>query len=246
MAKLFAYDTETNSVDTENGFIQEIAWAVYDTDTWRCLTAKSFLIDWPDSFSYEVDPAALAVTGLTREYCRSFGERPSRVFCEFLDDASSCEFLCGHNAIQFDRPMILTNSKRVFFGVPLTFDKMIHIDTLLDCEYPAHMKVQALKYLAYDHGYILANAHEALADVMACVHILKQYDFARVVEIAKTPIVKVSARVAWEDTEGRDRIKKAKFFWNPTLKRWEKSMREFFLPGVQLQLGTNAELGIEK
>lgn len=245
--KIFAYDTECNSLSTDDGFIQEVAWAVYDSETWRCLFAKSYLINWPTA--YTVDPGALAVTGLTVEFCREFGRRPGDVFMEMLRDMGSSDVLCGHNAIHYDRPMLRTNIKRAMLfdvGPESPLENRLHIDTLLDCEYPSTMKIQSLRYLAYDHGFILSNAHQALADVFACAHLLKCYPLERTIEIAKTPVVKITSKIDWDNTEARERIKQARFYWNPTLKLWEKSIREFYVPGIQLKLGTDVQLNIAR
>ena len=245
--KILVYDTETNDIDTENGFIQELAWAIYDSETWRCLKAQSFLISWPTA--YEVSPEAFAVTGLSREYCHANGAQPHAVFTQFLWDANSADALCGHNAIAFDLPMLKTNVKRgMLFGLDDSqpYKNLPHIDTLLDVEYPKTQKIHALKYLALDHGYVMSNAHEALADVFACAHILSKYDINRVLEIAKTPIVKMTSKIDWNNQDARDRIKQQRFYWNPTLKLWEKSIREFFVPGIQLQLGSDVELLITR
>lgn len=236
------YDTETTSLDTENGYIQELAWAVYDVNSWRCLLAKSYLLDWPTA--YQVDPMALATTGLTREFCSLNGSKPFKVFNEFLQDlGSGVDYLCGHNAIAFDYPMLKTNIKRVAFD---EFDAaQLHIDTMLDCPYPATQKIMSLKYLALDHGYILSDAHQALADVFACKAILSKYDFDQVLEIAKTPMITLSAKVDWADSKGKERIKNARFYWNPNKKLWEKRIREFHLPGTQMSLGNSISLSRE-
>lgn len=92
----------------------------------------------------------------------------------------------------------------------------------------------------------MSHAHEALADVFACAHILSKYDLDRTLEIAKTPVIKLTSKIAWDNQDARDKIKQARFYWQPDRKVWEKSIREFFVPGIQLNLGTDIELNIER
>ncbi len=248
MGKCLIYDCETNSLDTEKGFIQELAWAVYDTESWRLLHAKSEIISWP--LFYEVAPEALDVTGLTFQFCKDNGCSVLEVFQKFLIDLSHVDMLCGHNSIMFDKPMLLSNISRATLGhsendaLPLT--TLLHLDTLYDVELPRHIKVKQLKYLAFEHGHIMSNAHQALADVFACASILSKYPIERTIEIAKTPLVKISRRIDWADLKAKENLQRAGFFWNAKVKQWEKMIREIFLPNIQLQLGTDAELGIEK
>ncbi len=243
--KILVYDTECSGLDVNLDFVQELGWAVYDLSSWRLLFAKSKILKWPTA--YDVHPEALAVTGLSKEFCDQFGERPSEVFAEFLNDVEHVDYLCGHNAIAYDQPIVAANVRKSLF--PCThesrFLKLPHIDTLVDCPFPSNMKVHALKYLAYDHGYILSDAHQALADVFACKHILQQYDFNLVEAVAATPLITLTAKVDFNDLDARAAIKQARFYWNVKRKLWEKRIREYYVPGIQLTLSESVLLNID-
>ncbi len=237
--KLLIYDTECNSLLTEEGFIQELAWAVYDVETWRCLKSCGSLVRW-NTF-YEVSPGAVAATGLTRDFCEEHGEFANRLFTNFLFDVEECDFIAGHNIIPYDNKMLATNVKRALL-YPLSdssFKDKIIIDTMMDCPYPSNQKQMALKYLALDHGYILSDAHQGISDVFACKAILQKYNFNTVLEIAKTPIITLTVKTNWEDKALVDNLKAAKFFWNKPIKRHQRSIREFHLSEVQSILGPN-------
>jgi hypothetical protein len=243
--KILIYDTECSSLDVIGGYVMELAWAIFDVKTWRCLQSYSSLISW--GRQYPAEDEALAITGLTQNFCELNGRNAKIVFSEFLLACSRATYLCGHNAIGYDKPMLLSNIKRAEafsngFHATEPLENIHHIDTLVDCPFPATQKVHALKYLALDHGYVLSGAHEAINDVFACAHILKQYPFEKVLEISKTPLVTMTAKVAWEDTAGRDRIKNSRFYWNAKTKLWEKKIRGYWVPGIQLQLGSDIEL----
>lgn len=240
--KILFLDTECNSLDTENGFIQELAWVIADSENWRTIKATSHLLSWKTF--YPVDPGALAVTGLTREYCEQSGRNANSVISDLLHDACYVDAICGHNIMGYDLPMLATNVKRACF-YPFSdsqFAQKLIIDTLTDCPYPSTTKIHALKYLAYDHGFILSDAHQALADVFACKHLLTCYDLNQVVEIAKTPLVTLTTQIDFNDLDSRERVKQARFYWNGKRKVWEKRIREFHLPGIQLTLGNNISL----
>jgi hypothetical protein len=245
--KLLCYDTECNSLDPLGGYVMELAWAIFDIDSWRCLQSESHLIRW--GRQYPVEKEASDVTGLSWEFCETNGRAAIFAFNSFVSSCDNVDFLCGHNAIAYDKPMMYSNIKRAqaFSSENCLQDwnRIPHIDTLVDCPFPATQKVHALKYLALDHGYVLSGAHEAINDVFACAHILKQYPFEKVLEISRTPLVTLTAKIAWEDIEGRDRIKNSRFYWNSKTKLWEKRIREYWLPGIQMQLGTAVELGIQ-
>ena len=245
--KIMFYDVEASGLDTLGSYVQELAFAIYDTDTWRCIKAQSDLVAWGKQ--YPIEPEAQAVTGLSHELCEENGRQVQLVFADFLVNANMVDFLCGHNAISYDKPMMVSNINRAMAfnpepGYDHPWKEIPHIDTLIDCPYPATQKQMALKYLALDHGYVLTGAHEAMNDVFACAHILRQYDLAKVIEISKTPLVTLYTKIPWENAEGRERVKNARFYWSPTKKIWEKKIREFYLSEIQLQLGTDIELGV--
>lgn len=237
MSNILIFDTECNSLDTENGHIQELAWAVFDTDSWRCLRSRSSLISWPGF--YEVDDGAFQVTGLSREFCNANGESPFNAFSMMAEASTLCEYICGHNMILYDYPMLNTNFKRAMLfelSDHVHIRDMKKIDTLTDCPFPKTQKIHALKYLALDHGYILSNAHEALADVFACKAILSKYNFEQVKEIAASPMITLRAKIDFNNKEAREQVKEARFYWNPTEKIWVKNVREIYLPDIKKAL----------
>ena len=239
MSKVLIFDTECNSLDLIGGFIQELAWGIFDTESKRFISAQCYILKWPRPYNVELE--AYHITGLSYEYCQEYGSPADATFLLFEAAATKADFICGHNAIGYDIPMFISNFSRILF-TPTLIQKSKVIDTLLDCPFPAKMKQHSLKYLALDHGYVLTGAHQALNDVYACAHILSCYDFEEVRKIAATPVVTLTAKIDFNDIESRDRIKNARFYWNPKRKLWEKRIREYHLPGIQLSLGDTIKL----
>lgn len=232
--KICFFDTECNSLDTLGGYIQEIAWAVYDIRSKRLLDAKSRLVSW--GMQYEVESGAYETTGLGRDFCELHGKAARHVFEEFITDVSRIKYLGGHNILGFDLNMLRSNVKRAMFSDLYLPNEPMFIDTMIDCPYPANQKYFSLKYLAFDHGYVMSNAHQALADVFACAHVFFSYPFEECIKIASTPVVLLSAYTDYFDTDSRDKLHQKKFKWNREKKRWEKRTRAYFVPGAQLDL----------
>lgn len=230
MTNILFIDTECNSLNTDLGFIQELAWASFHVSG-RLLYAKSRLIKW--NRGYHVEPDAFLATGLSREFCEEHGNDPIGVFSEFLIDASHADALCGHNIIDFDNKMLDSNIKRAMFESPgLFLPRALIVDTMHDLEYPSTIRGRALDYLAMRHGLMMSGAHQALNDVLACAHVFFKYPIEKTVEIASSPFVNLHAYTDFHDQAGRDLMYKLKFHWNRDFKRWEKTSRKYYVPAI--------------
>lgn len=229
MAKILFFDTEANSLDTKFGFVQELAWALYDSESKRCLDSNCRLIKW--NRGYTVDPEAFNVTGLSREFCEDHGSEAGQVFEEFLDPIlnKKVDYLCGHNILGFDVPIMTSNILRSSYPNVEVLNSVPFIDTYIDLPYPDSIRNYSLKYLALDHGYALLGAHQAMNDVFACAHVFFKYPFDKILELAISPLVTFAAYTAYQNVAARDQLKSLKFRWNGEKKRWEKSARKSHL-----------------
>lgn len=243
------YDTECNSLDTERGFIMEVAWARFSVGpvNWRCLSARSEIVKWGDDFPYEVNAEALAVTGLTREFCEWKGSPAVKAIPDLFMDLASSDFVAGHNILKYDNPMLLNNNKRIFaddsmvLEIDSIYSKMNFLDSFVHIDYPPFAKFLTLKYLALEHGYVLTGAHEALADVFACAHVFKQYDLEKIIENSKQPIQKRFMKLPFGDPRV-DVLKKNRFRWEPENKIWYKEVRANKVDDLHNDLGFMTEL----
>jgi len=229
--KLLFFDTETNSLN-HDGFIQELAWAVYQDG--RLIKSTSSLLKW--NLHYVVDPIAFQTTGLSREFCESHGRPAKNVFAEFLYDLSECEAKAGHNIIEFDEKIIDSNIRRSMFGPPEAFHQKPSLDTMLDLPLKNTRQNMTLKYLALDHGHVMSSAHQALADVFACAHVFYSYPIGEIVKRAMTPLVTIDGYVPYLDQPGREAFYNQKFRWNREKKCFSKKIRAFYIPELQAAL----------
>lgn len=230
MTNILFYDTEANSLDREQGFIQELAWAIFHKSG-RLLSAKSRLIKW--NRGYKVDDEAFTATGLSRDFCEEHGHDPIGVFGEFIIDSSHVDAICGHNIIEFDNKIMDSNIKRSMFESPgLYLPRALMIDTMHDLEYPSTIKGRSLDYLAMRHGLMMSGAHQALNDVLACAHVFFKYPVEKSFEIASTPFVTLHFYTDFHDHVGRELAYKLKFRWNRDFKRWDRSLRQYYVPQI--------------
>ncbi|NJM09381.1 MAG: 3'-5' exonuclease [Bdellovibrionaceae bacterium] len=237
MNRICFFDTECNSLDTSEGFIMELAWAVFDLQSKRLLHSKSSLIKW--NRGYLVDPGAKEVTGLTREFCESNGQPANSVFTDFLVGLLDykVDILAGHNILEFDLPIMRSNMNRVLFESHSQIETLLHVDTYHDLPIENPRQSMALKYLALDHGHILNSAHEALADVMASAHVFFKYPLEDVLARARTPLKVFHGYTAYQDDAARERFYRAKFRWHRINRRFEKKCRAFYLPKLNELVG---------
>lgn len=242
MATICFLDTECNSLDTQRGFIQELAWAIYDVDTRRLLKSTSHLLRW--NMPYTMEPEAQAVTGLSREFCENNGKFVNDVFCDFLTEVETCDAICGHNLIDYDFQMLCSNIKRAMFTEPPPdFLAKFAFDTYFDLPIKNPRQIMTLKYLALDHGYVLSDAHQALADVFACAYVFFSYPFEESVLRARTPLITMHGHTDYKDTPGREAFYRQKFRWNRDNRRWERRCRAFYVSQAQLELGRDLFCG---
>ncbi len=226
------YDTETNGLDTKNGFIQELAWATYKVSflsEWRLITSKSYLLKWDQDYS--VDQKALEITGIDKNFCQKHGNNPVNVFHDFLKSVQESDFLAGQNAMLFDSKIVDSNMtiaeaqshyqdySSTLLGKLKTSD-FYHVDSYFDIHGP--IKPKSLKYFALDHGYVLNNAHSAIHDVFACAHILSKYHIAELTESAKIPLVKTSVTCDYQNKNLKEQLYANGFRWNPDSKNYSR------------------------
>lgn len=233
------YDTETNSLDTAGGFIQELGWAKFGistaTNTWHYIKGNSQILAW--DIHYDVTDEAQEITGLNRGFCQGYGELPISVFADFIEDVQDSDYLAGHNSIQFDRPMVLSNINRALMlpgEITNIFSQKLHLDSNHDLEFPKRIKYKLLDYLAMKHDYNLKDAHRALADSLACAHIFSRYPIDRTIEIASTPLVRfLHSKVPYGDKITKEKLTAAGFRWNGEKERYELVKRDIFRPEIE-------------
>ena len=75
--------------------------------------------------------------------------------------AEKCDFLVGHNALEFDRKYLSKACQKY----SIEFPKKYWIDTMIDIPYSTSIKTRKLDYLAVEHNISVTIAHRAIFDM---------------------------------------------------------------------------------
>lgn len=211
------FDLETTGLSLEEDSITELGWAVYDSKQHAPLLLQSRFITQNKNLTQEI----IDITGITDEMLSEFGKAPGFVFEEFTDvlHQTGCEFVCGHNALGFDKPMLANNMKRQ--GLPPV--QLPVLDTKIDLPLKYKPKSTALAYMLADHGKLNPFPHRAIFDALACGLLLQNYNLNELIDIIQHPIVEIRAVVSYDQ---RGLAQKQGYYWNADRKFWMKSLRE--------------------
>jgi DNA polymerase III subunit epsilon len=217
-------DVETTGLDPTNDKIIEIAAVLWDAETKTVVEAFSSLIASSNILPTVITPEIEALTGITQSMVDNQGANIMLVGDRLAGMMIKAEYLCAHNAA-FDRDFLKRSTLIIHRAVSSQMKNTPWIDTKMDVPYPAHISTRKLTHLAADHGFINPMAHRALMDVFTMLQILGMYDFAQVVEIAKSPTFLLTAHVSYDD---REKAKEAGYRWNQDLapKQWSKTVKQ--------------------
>lgn len=207
-------DFETTSVDPHTcapvqfGFIR----VLLEGREASIIEEGSFLID------NEVPIPNHAFHGITEELVSNFGISLEDARVRIAKAVAASDFIVGHNILAYDRVIL----ERLIPGVK---DRKF-FDTLIDWP-DIRLDSMKLKYLAFDHGHYLTNAHSALADCHAVLHLIK-YLAARpefhlhVNSVASAIPARLVAKVGFTD---RQAAKDFGFRWDSQSREWFKLNR---------------------
>jgi DNA polymerase-3 subunit epsilon len=198
---------------------------VWDTVLRAPIKMVGMLVDPGPDVVWE--PGALAVNNLTPELCTQYGVSDEKACRQVVSWYSSADVACAHNGNAFDRPILLRWAAK--YGLDAQPGK-IWIDTKADLDIPPRNSTR-LTYLAADHGFLNPFPHRAMFDVMTMLKILDRYDIDKVLEVSKSPTLRVKAVVTFDQ---KDLAKNRGFhpiYENGKFMRWEMSVKECKLEG---------------
>lgn len=238
MGLVLGFDLETTGVDTRTAWIVELAAVLYDTTRKRAVKSFCTLVKWDGYDNFEFPEEAQKICNIKPEDLAKYGLQAEFAIAEFFDMAKDAEFIVGHNVMEYDAKVLETCLHRIH-GAEIydtRFYKLRYIDTYIDLPLAPGMQFTRLKYMAIDHGYVLNDAHTALADVFGCLHLLGRYDWETIKAIASTPLVTISARVQYDDWGRKEKLRGARFYWNRDLKMYQKTIRRYWADQLKSQL----------
>jgi len=147
-------------------------------------------------------------------------------------------WICAHNANKFDKPFLINEAERHCKANP--FNRP-WIDTRTDLPLPPHIKSKKLIHLAAEHDFLNPFTHRAVFDVLTMFKIMSNYPIEKIIERAKSPLIKITALVSYQQKE---LAKDEGFYWNSEQRVWEKELKEMDLKKYPFKYEQQLELGI--
>ena len=210
-------DFETTSVDPHTcapvqfGFIR-VKLTESGTREVKILEEGSFLID------NEVPIPNHSFHGISEDLVAEHGISLDDARLRISKALIGADFIVGHNILAFDRVIL----ERLIPGVK---DRKF-FDTLIDWP-DVRLDSMKLKYLAFDYGHYLTNAHSALADCHAVLHLIKYLSsrpefFLYANSVSNAIPARLVAKVGFSD---RQTAKDFGFRWDSQSREWFKLNR---------------------
>ena len=228
---LLGIDLETTGIDPSSSDIIEIGYMIWDTNLSCPVKFGCYLI----KINYPLSSEIKQLTGISDNHLDKFGVELKQAMVSLADLAQQCDFLVGHNAIEFDRKYLSNACKKYSINFPQKY----WIDTITDVPYPQSIKTRKLNYLAVEHKISVILSHRAVFDIWTTMQILKEYDIKEIVERAKTGFIKLIAKVSYEE---RAKASTQGFKWDVKNKMWFKILRAFDTKNIQFDFFVDSEV----
>ena len=228
---LLGIDLETTGIDPSSSDIIEIGCMIWDTAQSCPVTFDSYLIKNNHPLPEEIKK----LTGIKDDYLSRFGISLKQAIISLSNLAQKCDFLVGHNAIEFDRKYLSKACQKH----SVEFPKKYWIDTIIDIPYSNSIKTRKLDYLAVEHNISVTIAHRAIFDIWTAMRILSKYDIHKIIERAKTGFVKLTAQVSYEE---RTKASAQGFTWDAKNRIWFKILRTYDIKNIQFKFPVKTEV----
>lgn len=213
--RLLGLDYETTGLDRVNDRIIEVGLVLWDTDARLPLQVVSELVDPIKPIPDEI----AAVHGITDAMVEEFGISEFELTQKINGMSETADYIVAHYGTIFDQPF--TNELYLRqMGLP---PSKVWVDTSVDLPYAERVKTRNLLHLAAEHGFLPAQSHRAVFDVMTMFRILGRYDLDAVIARAKEPMVCLEALVEFVDKE---KAKERGYRWFPLKKIWWRNFKE--------------------
>lgn len=224
-------DLETTGIDLSSSDVIEIGYMVWDTNLSCPINFGSYLIKIDQPLPAEIKK----LTGINDNYLNKFGVDLKQAIVSLSDLAQKCDFLVGHNVIDFDRKYLGKACKKY----SIKFPQKYWIDTMTDIPYSHSIKTRKLDYLAVEHNIPVVVTHRAVFDIWTVMQILSKHNIDKIVERAKTGFIKLIAKVSYEE---RTKASTQGFKWDSKNKIWFKILRTYDAKNIQFDFPISSEV----
>lgn len=214
---IVSVDIETTGIDPYNDEIVELGYVLWDFNSKTPIVIKSELLMPYNKFEFPKKIQEL--TGITMENIIRYGAEPIEVLENFKEILFDADFILVHFGILFDRLFLLNAFKRL----KIPFPKKLWIDTSIDLFHPVKPKSLKLEYLTEQRGIRPLYPHRAVFDAISTFQLLENLNSNFIFNRANEKILKIDTHFNYEE---RDIAKNEGFYWNPSIKFWQKIIRE--------------------
>lgn len=220
---ILGLDLETTGLDVEKCDIVEIGVAAYAPQFRRIFNHGSILLQCD-----EMNPETTQIHGIAPEMCSMYGIEPRHAFKSLAIQMEHADYVCGQNIRNYDI-LVLQNQ---FLKHEIPFPDIKIIDTKSDLPFPDDCKARSLVHMAADHDIFFPKQrrHGALNDVLVMLEILDHYDIKEVIKRSESPTITIGISVPFDEN---DFPKSRRYRWNPKLRFWEKTIKQFELEAEQ-------------
>lgn len=218
-----ALDFETTGLDKDNDRVVELGLVLYSTGHRRALDSVGQLV----KSEVAVSPKISKLTGIQQSAIDHFGYGEDSAMSTLVEFVNQAEAVVGHNIRAFDWPFAEKWAKRL--GV--TLPNVNLVDTFEDIP---GAEPESLITMCAKAGFLLSDAHSALADAQGSLKLAMHYGWDSVFERARIPTVAVQSH-APRTNDNREN-KEAKFRWNPKFKIWWKAVKETEVEALAAQV----------
>lgn len=235
------FDTETTGDDPKKHDILELAYAFYDTDERRIVSANSVLFRPLVQLPLEDEVPFEWLHKISHRVAETYGRSPAEWCRDNENLFRGCDFAVAHNGHAFDRPMVEGWSARA--GTRIEIPSLIDTRTDFNPEVYGHLKCRAQAHMLAERGIANPFPHNAMADVLGLVRLSQFCDYELTAKIAQSPKIKIIADLpgGWKDNE----VLKAQgkgpgqvgFTYNGEKKIWTRETRELFLEEDLAKIG---------
>lgn len=222
---VLALDTESTGLDVLKDRIIEIGAILYDTEAKQPLRLYDRFI----RPSGEPLPAGFtSPTGIRGEWLIAHGVSLPDAMGEIqrMIAAMPDPIVIGHNIINYDKPLILTELAReqiIGHGIETAHVLDTRQDLPLEQEPSSRKLIHMLAELA---KCVNPYEHRALFDAAGCLKLIDLFPFEKILENSKQPLVTLRALVTYQMEKERQGAKELRYNWNGEKKVWTKQVRE--------------------
>src|ERR1035437_2746561 len=192
---ILGLDFETTGLNIPTVGITEIGMVAWNTELHAPIKLFGTLVDPGPDVIWE--PGVEEINNLTPKICADYGMADDKACRYVMSWYGSSDVACAHNGNVFDRPLLETWAKK--YGLDAQPGK-VWIDTKADLDTPPRNSTR-LTYMAADNGFLNPFPHRAMFDVMTMFKILDKYNIDEVLEVSKSPTLRVKALVSFDQKD---------------------------------------------